>query len=67
MAFKLEFKTDNAAFMSDEGDFAPGAEIARILAGIASYYDASYSIDGPAQPVYDVNGNRIGSYRLSSL
>lgn len=67
MPFKLEFKTDNAAFMNDEGDFAPGAEIARILAGIASHYDGSYSIDGPAQPVYDVNGNRIGQYRLSSL
>lgn len=31
MAFTLEIKTDNAAFYDDEGNFAPGAELARIL------------------------------------
>lgn len=67
MAFSLEFKTDNAAFVNDEGDFAPGAEVARILAALAAHYDGSYSIDGPAVPVYDVNGNKIGEYRLTSL
>lgn len=66
MAFKLEFKTDNAVFM-DGDEFAPGAEIARILSAIAATYDGSYSIDGPATPVRDSNGNRIGEYRLSSF
>lgn len=68
MAFKLEFKTDNAAFVDDDGNVAAGPEIARILREIADKYDSGvWSTNGPALPVYDVNGNRIGEYRLSSL
>jgi hypothetical protein len=69
MAFTLEFKTDNAAFLNDEGDFIPGPEIARVLSAIASKFDEDmgYTINGPAVPVRDYNGNRIGSYRLTSL
>lgn len=64
MAFRLEFKTDNAAFDDD----AAGFEVARILREIADKYDSGvWSTNGPALPVYDVNGNRIGEYRLSSL
>lgn len=68
MSFKLEFKTDNAAFFDDEGNEAAGFEIARILREIADKYDSGvWSTNGPAKPVIDVNGNRIGEYRLSSL
>lgn len=68
MPFTLEFKTDNAAFLNPEDDFEPGPEIARILRAIADKYDDfGYSIDGPAVPVKDSNGARIGQYRLTSL
>lgn len=68
MAFTLELKTDNAAFIDDDGNPEAGPEIARILREIADKYDSGiYSTNGPALPVFDVNGNRIGQYRLSSL
>lgn len=67
MAFKLEFNTGNAAFVDDDGNALAGPEIARILREIADRYDSGvWSTNGPALPVFDVNGNKIGSYHLSS-
>lgn len=68
MAFRLEFKTDSAAFHDGDGNPEAGFEIARILREIADKYDSGvWSTNGPALPVKDANGNRIGEYRLSSL
>lgn len=68
MAFTLQFKTDSDAFTDGEDNFVPGPEIARILSKIAGKFDEDlgYTIDGPAVPVRDGNGNRIGSYRLTT-
>lgn len=66
--FRLEFVTDGAAFVDDDGNPDAGPEIARILRGIADWYDSGiYSVNGPARPVYDVNGNRIGQWRLTGI
>jgi hypothetical protein len=57
--FTLKFDTKNAAF--DDG--GTEAETVRILREIAEKIEAG--IDDGA--VYDVNGNRVGDFRLTGL
>jgi len=57
--FSISFDTDNAAF-GDGDPIVMSSEIARILHEIAE--DVSHGQTGGK--VYDVNGNRIGSFRL---
>jgi hypothetical protein len=54
--FKLEFKTDNAAF---EDDYA--VETARILKEIAERIERRRHTGGWA---FDVNGNTVGEWSL---
>jgi hypothetical protein len=54
--FKLEFSIDNAAFADN-----PGAEIARILRGIAVQVEA-HGPDVRPISIRDINGNVVGSY-----
>jgi hypothetical protein len=66
MSFKLEINTGNAAFDDD----AMGPEIARILSGVAERLAAG-DLDGiyawsSDSPLYDINGNRVGSWRLTN-
>ena len=51
--FKLEFRTDNAAFDADAT-----AEVSRILRQIADAVERGTS----GAPLYDTNGNRIGRF-----
>lgn len=68
MAFTLSFTTESDAFTDGEDNFVPGPEIARILRDVLDMFDGGmYSIDGPAIPIKDVNGNRVGHYRLTTL
>lgn len=55
--FELMFTTDNAAFEGDGGN----AEVARILRAIAERVEA----DAGSGSVRDVNGNRIGEWKLT--
>lgn len=55
--FKLEFRTDNAAF--DEGGVA--AEVAAILARVARRVEAG----ADEGPVMDSNGNKVGQWWLT--
>lgn len=55
--FKLEFGTDNAAF----DDIDEPAEIRRILKEIAG----RIVLGSTSGNIYDINGNRIGSYELT--
>jgi len=62
MSFRLEINTGNAAF--DDEDLAP--EVARILSELATKLDdGMYSMNADV-PLYDVNGNRVGSWRLTN-
>ena len=61
--FSLDIKTDNAAFGEDEGGHTAAsvaAEVARILRELAQ--DIENGGDGGA--VMDLNGNKVGRYRL---
>ncbi len=57
MTITIKLKTDNAAF---ENDRISGAhtETARILAEVAQRFDTDGPFDGP---VYDINGNTVGT------
>lgn len=56
MRFILEIQCDNAAFGPEKG--GPEEEVTRILNKVAARL---YDGDGRA---YDVNGNRVGSWRF---
>lgn len=56
MKCKIEFNMDNAAF----NDCNAGAEVARILANLASKYEDYASLTGVENAIMDVNGNKIG-------
>lgn len=61
MGFKLEFKTDNAAFHEDE--YAMAEEVSSILKGVAEKIAAA---DGTTEgPVRDTNGNTVGKWSLT--
>lgn len=60
--FRLKFNVDNAVF--DDGDGRlNNYEIARILREIAGKIDAGEI--GKPRDVFDVNGNKVGMYRLT--
>lgn len=54
--FTLKIKTDNAAFEDAE------AEVARILAEVAHNLRVGIVRDS----LHDINGNKVGEYRLTS-
>lgn len=54
--FKLAIETSNAAF---EGD--PAEECARILRALADALEFGHRTGGP---LFDVNGNRVGTFTL---
>lgn len=56
MAFRCEFKTDNAAF-----DDYPATETACILRDIVRKVEAGEAFDGV---IFDRNGNRIGNWSM---
>ena len=61
--FKLQFKTDNAAFR----DEYRGREIARILTVLAeSVWDEMLGEGGRTEgPIMDRNGNKVGEWSLA--
>lgn len=59
---RIEIETGNSAF---DGD-ARGGECARILVELARRIgDMGACDDGHGGPIYDANGNRVGSWSLS--
>lgn len=57
----IKIKTDNAAFGSSEPH--KGSEVARILESIAARLHEG--APGKMFPLFDINGNRIGTFRDS--
>lgn len=62
----VKFTTDNAAFCADtneeaDNDASQRAECARILGKLAEELENGSTVKGS---VYDVNGNRVGDWRL---
>lgn len=64
MKFTLTFSMDNAAFGDNENDARE--EGARILKMVQERFDDSGFRVGTAVPVWDSNGNRIGSWIVES-
>lgn len=60
--FRVNIRTNNAAFWTDEDDTFDGTELARILRDIADAVDG-YGISPKAQSIFDINGNRVGQYK----
>lgn len=60
--FMGSIRTDNAAFGEDGAD--AGAEVARILRGLADHIEADQSdfSVGDTYVMYDINGNKVGSF-----
>lgn len=60
--FKLEIKTDNAAFCDpdtgSEDKFLEGIEINRLLAKVQLSIEAGYT----SGTIMDINGNRVGKW-----
>lgn len=57
----IEFDCDNAAFSEIDGNGTSG-EIARILRELAEVLEISGLHS--ERPLFDVNGNRVGEFRL---
>lgn len=53
----VNFTTSNAAFQGEGGKF----EIARILKEVSNEVESGWT----AGPLYDCNGNKVGTYTLS--
>jgi hypothetical protein len=58
--FELKIATDNAAFGEDESEAA--RECARILRELADRLDSD--LWNRTETVRDINGNRVGSFKL---
>ncbi len=58
---RISFETDNAAFGPSGYEWR--AEIARILASLAGKIERGQAMQGP---IYDLNGNRVGTYDLAA-
>lgn len=54
--FKILIETVNDAFVD-----APELEVARIVRAAAARIEEGYGFDEP-RPLYDLNGNRVGTY-----
>jgi hypothetical protein len=63
MKFTLEMKLDNAAFQTDD-ETVDGMELAQVLVRVA---DAVHGVTGGGDNayIYDVNGNRCGSWEVN--
>lgn len=61
--FSVDFNTNGAAFQDDE---AMGSEIARILREAADTIEENGLVEDKVKRVFDINGNRIGFYALTS-
>ena len=60
---KIEFETDSAAFLDESGDkddYLKNMEICRILDKISQEVEEGYTFG----PIMDLNGNRVGNYRV---
>ncbi len=66
MKFKLTFDVENSAFITDDSHpgARDGAEIARILRGVAKWCDGSLVFPSDGVNVHDINGNKIGEWRM---
>lgn len=68
MAFKLEFKTDNAAFCDDNGeehfDYEK-REIGRILMELGKSFELFQQSGKRSGTVPDINGNTVGEWSLT--
>lgn len=61
MNFEIHIKTDNAAFDTrGSGDML--GELHRIISGIAENVRDGHTTG----PIYDINGNRVGTYGFYS-
>ena len=60
--FQLEIRMDNAAFEEDEG-----WEVARILRGIAEDIGMDGHIIGRKTSLFDINGNKVGTWEGEEL
>jgi len=58
--FKVSIDVENAAF--EEGE--EGSEVARILREVANRFDGDSLEVGRLMPLFDVNGNRVGSAKV---
>lgn len=54
----ITITTDNAAFHTDEGDYSPAPEVARILRKLADDIATTGDTD---QTLIDANGTRVGT------
>jgi hypothetical protein len=61
MQFKLEIRMDNAAFKEDSG-----SEVSAILWKLSSLVDCSYLSEEDGGNLYDINGNAVGSWGVTS-
>lgn len=64
MRFNLDFQLDNAAFDTDHPEGKSGAEIARILRGVADMVEGVPLIKNDSGYVKDVNGNTVGAWYI---
>jgi hypothetical protein len=62
MKFKLYVEMDNAAFGEDSGD--RGVELARVLRTAAERIERCGVSQGDEGNLRDVNGNRVGGWRV---
>ena len=60
MELRLTLRMDNAVF---EGE--PGPEVARILVELADRIGAGALVSGAVFHLFDANGNRVGSARVT--
>lgn len=66
MKFTVHISTDNAAFhpVSEDEEFRPGPEVARILRELADQVEYSQLVPGVPIRLRDYNGNRVGYAEL---
>ena len=58
MKFSMEVRMDNDAF----ADGRNGQELARILIRLADLYNGLIMDDESSGSLFDINGNKVGSY-----
>lgn len=69
MKATIEIKMDNAAFHDDDPTTDPtdaaGRELARMLRELAGRVDDTILTPGDDHILYDVNGNRVGTFTVT--
>ena len=67
--FELKMRTSGAAFCDENGnedEYYKAKEVARMLAEIADKIDPTWNGDAYSSgSIMDINGNKIGEWRLS--